>query len=180
VSRFVRFLGPLLLCAALAQLLPGAWILLKAQLAQVLIARAWDTPGMAKPWPWADTWPVMRLQAPRQGIDLYVLEGGSGNALAFGPGRVHHVGAGSSPLLLAGHRDTHFRFLKDLRAGDTLRLQRKHGDWQRWKVDTVAIVDSDKQPLEAPQARLLLVTCFPFDTLDSGGPLRYLVLARRE
>ncbi|MCZ6829991.1 MAG: class GN sortase [Gammaproteobacteria bacterium] len=180
---WLRYLTICSLCAALTQLLPGAWILAKAELAQVLIARAWSAEGAAKPWPWADTWPVLRLQAPHLGVDLYVLEGGQGNALAFGPGRMPQVGdqppAGSQPpaLLIAGHRDTHFRFLQELRAGDSLRLRAKQGGWQRWRVDSVAIVDSRHQALKPVAAGLLLVTCYPFEALRAGGPLRYVVTA---
>ena len=57
----------------------GAWIYVKARLAQVLLQRAWaDTlAGQrdVKPWPWADTWPVARLVVPSLGIDQIVLEG---------------------------------------------------------------------------------------------------------
>ncbi len=177
---WLRYLTLCCLSAALTQLLPGAWILAKAELAQVLIARAWRAEGAAKPWPWADTWPVLRLQAPKPGVDLYVLEGGQGNALAFGPGRVPQVGAKNSPLLIAGHRDTHFRFLRDLQAGDALRTRSKQGSWQRWQVDSVAIVDSRQQALDPAGAGLLLVTCYPFDALRAGGPLRYVVRALRQ
>jgi hypothetical protein len=41
-----------------------------------------------KPWPWADTWPIARLSAPRHGVDLFVLAGATGRTLAFGPGHV--------------------------------------------------------------------------------------------
>jgi sortase A len=175
----LRFLTLFFVGAALMQLLPGAWILVKAELAQVLIARAWLAPGRAKPWPWADTWPVMRLQAPRQGVDLYVLEGARGNSLAFGPGRLHRNRASGEASLISGHRDTHFRFLKDLRSGDLLRLRSKQGDWQRWTVESLTVVDSSKQALEPRESGLYLVTCFPFYALNPGGPLRYLVHARR-
>jgi sortase A len=116
------------LCAALGLLLPGAWILAKAELAQVLISRAWRAADKARPWPWADTWPILRLQAPRLGVDLYVLEGGQGHALAFGPGRMRQPGGAGAAILIAGHRDTHFRFLQALHSGDVLLLQDKQGE----------------------------------------------------
>lgn len=56
----------------------GAWIYVKAQLAQVLLQRAWagTLAGQrdVKPWPWADTWPVARLVVPSLGIDQIVLK----------------------------------------------------------------------------------------------------------
>src|SRR5258708_13003664 len=55
----------------------GAWIQAKAWLAQSLIAHAWTRTlsgeRQAKPWPWADTWPVARLTRPRLPLDPYVL-----------------------------------------------------------------------------------------------------------
>src|SRR3989441_91271 len=70
----------------------GAWIQAKAWLAQSLIAHAWartlSGERQAKPWPWADTWPVARLTVPRLGIERYVLAGADGAAMAFGPGHV--------------------------------------------------------------------------------------------
>ena len=67
----------------------AAWIPVKAQLAQWLIERSWET-GLAggtapAPWPWADTRPAALLEAPAHGVRLFVLEGNSGRNLAFGP-----------------------------------------------------------------------------------------------
>ena len=163
--------------AALCMLLPGASILAKAELAQVLISHAWLKQGTARPWPWADTWPVLRLRVPHLGVDLYVLEGGQGHALAFGPGRVQKPGAGAAPLVIAGHRDTHFSFLQQLRTGDLLRLQAKQGSWQDWRIDSVALVDSKRTELNPAPGGLTLVTCYPFDALLAGGTLRYVVTA---
>ena len=70
----------------------AAYIHAKAWLAQRLIASAWNrslaSGAAAKPWPWADTYPVARLEAPRQKQSLMVLAGSSGRTLAFGPGHV--------------------------------------------------------------------------------------------
>ena len=177
---WLRYLILCCLCAALTQLLPGVWILAKAELAQVLIERSWMSGGRAKPWPWADTWPVLRLQVPHLRVDLFILEGGRGNALAFGPGRVHQYGARGGGLLIAGHRDTHFRFLQNLQVGDAIRLQSPRGAWQHWTVDSVSVVDSRLQALRPTERGLLLVTCYPFDALRAGGPLRFVISARRQ
>src|SRR5258708_29171650 len=70
----------------------GAWIQAKAWLAQSLIAHAWTRTlsgeRQAKPWPWADTWPVARLSVPPLGIERYLLAGADGAAMAFGPGHI--------------------------------------------------------------------------------------------
>ena len=165
------------LCLAL----DAAWIPAKAAAAQWLIGRSWEAAlagGSAPPpWPWADTRPAALLHVPRLGVRLFVLEGNSGRNLAFGP--VLPDGApGGADLVVSGHRDTHFRFLRDLRAGDRLRVAGPRGD--RWfVVTTLEVVDSRVQELviEPEVERLSLVTCYPFDAPLAGGPLRYVVTA---
>lgn len=176
-------------CAAIAALLgvvcvaQGSWIHLKAELAQALIARAWERrehgDAGARPWPWADTVPVARLVLPG-GQALYVLEGDSGRNLAFGPAHdpssVQPGEQGNS--VIAGHRDTAFRLLQRLRPGERLRIER--GGRRLWfAVSDVRIVDSRRTriALAAEAPRLTLVTCYPFDAVVPGGPLRYLVTA---
>ena len=164
----------------------GAYIPAKAWLAQELMQRAWVRTGAgeerATPWPWADTWPVARLTARSQGTDLIVLAGGSGRSLAFGPG---HLSASATPgetgnAIIGGHRDTHFQFLKDVEVGELLGMETARGQRHLYEVIGVDIVDSRKGALvlDTDAAMLTLVTCYPFDALEAGGPLRYVVTAR--
>ena len=173
-----------LLAAGAAFFGRGTWIFAKAQVAQVLLARAWETTrqgGQAiKPWPWADTWPVARLTVPRLGVEEIVLAGGHGEAMAFGPG---HVGVSAAPgsagnVVLAGHRDTHFRFLREIEPSDEILLE-SASSLRRYRVTETAVVDfRDRRPLAAaPQPTLTLITCYPFDSIVPGGPLRYVVRA---
>ena len=174
------------LLIALQQLGSATMIKAKAWLAPLLIEQAWQATlsrdgAPVKPWPWADTWPVARLRAPAQGIDLLVLAGDSGNALAFGPG---HAGT-SAPLgsdglaVIGGHRDTHFAFLRQLHDGEVLQLQLPDGRQRRYRVAARRVVDAERESLPATTAgeALLLVTCYPFNSLRAGGPLRYAVRA---
>ena len=163
----------------------GAWIYLKAQLAQVLLQRAWagTLAGQqeVKPWLWADTWPIARLAVPSLGIDQIVLEGAYGRTLAFGPGHVESTGPleGSDSIILTGHRDTHFRFLEKLHAGETILLQARTGVWHRFVVRDRQIVDSRTATISTQEDKrqLILVTCYPFTAIVPGGPLRYMVNA---
>jgi sortase A len=178
----------IVLLAALAGvtcLTEAGWMHLKAQLAQVLIARAWQRAERGepnpRPWPWADTTPVARLivtgEQPRE---LFVLEGASGRNLAFGP--VHDPASvlpgerGNS--VIAGHRDTSFRFLQSLRTGDVLRVERR-GAVTSFAVSDTRMVDSRRAriTLVSDTPRLTLVTCYPFDAIVPGGPLRWVVTA---
>jgi sortase A len=82
-------------------------------------------------------------------------------------------------VALAAHRDTHFRFLRDVQPGEELWLELPSGMVQRYQVQTLSVVDErDTRLLETPGSWLTLVTCYPFDALVPGGPLRYVVQAR--
>ena len=164
----------------------GAYIPAKAWLAQELMRHAWlrVTAGedRAAPWPWADTWPVARLTVKSQGVDLIVLAGGSGRTLAFGPG---HLGASAQPgdignSIIAGHRDTHFAFLRDVEIGELIGVETTGGQGHLYEIVSVDVVDSRRGSLvlDTRQSILSLVTCYPFDALEAGGPMRYVVTAR--
>lgn len=181
VRIFRLTLSALLIALTLWQWGQASWIFAKAQLAQVLIKHAWsetlDSGQTQKPWPWADTFPVARLVSEASDDDLWVLAGADGSSLAFGPGKV--VGSGGEQgWVIAGHRDTHFQFLRQLNNGERLQLQTEQGDWQSYQVKGKEIVDSDKSSLTIPgQDVLLLVTCYPFDALSTDSSLRWVVRA---
>lgn len=166
----------------------AAWIAAKARLAQELLGRAWraSLEGSAdtRPWPWADTRPVARLLVPARGVDLLVLEGASGRSLAFGPGHLSGTPlpgeAGNS--VVSGHRDTHFAFLRRLQEGDVLVVERRDGTRRRYAVSGRRVVDESETWVagDAGDTRLTLVTCYPFDAIRPGGPLRYVVTATLE
>lgn len=163
----------------------GVWIQGKAWLAQALIARAWSRTlageAHAKPWPWADTWPVAKLLVPRLGIERYVLAGADGAAMAFGPG---HVSASALPgqdgnSVFGGHRDTHLAFLQRVQPGDVLLVERADGVLVRYRAGEAMVLDRRdvwvaKQ--EGP-TRLTLITCYPFDALRAGTAQRYVLFA---
>jgi len=163
----------------------GIYIYLKADLAQWLLNNAWQkarlTHQPVKPWPWADTWPVARMWVPAQQIELIILAGDTGRTLAFGPG--YRLGTaipgevGNS--IISAHRDTHFRFIKSLRSGDEIFIENNLGEQKRYIVSGTDIVDSrfTRLKVDIDQAALTLVTCFPFDAIVAGGPLRYIVFA---
>jgi sortase A len=172
-----------LLLLTTAAWLNGSYIMLKAELAQYLISDSWarsQTGEALRPWPWADTWPIARIRFKTE--DLYVLAGAHGSALAFGPG---HVDGTASPgtygtSVVAGHRDTHFRGLEQLEPGDPIELQDTGKNWLSYVVNSTRIVDTRVEPgfpVSATDTRLILVTCYPFDAIEPGGPLRYVVEA---
>src|SRR5215218_7943199 len=132
--RMRRFVLPLLLAVAGLFLFgQGGYIHAKALLAQVLLERAFTetigTGRATKAWSWADTWPVARIEAKRIGASTIVLAGSSGQALAFGPGHVENTpDAGERGVAVySAHRDTHFRFLRDVAIGDEIEVTRSDG-----------------------------------------------------
>jgi sortase A len=187
--RAAATIGPWLIMGLLAAGLwltgSGAWIYVKAELAQVLLQKAWagilDGQQQVKPWPWADTWPVARLVVPGLGIDHIVLEGAYGRTLAFGPSRVElqpHA-TGQDTTILTGHRDSHFRFLERLQPGETILVQKQTGEWQRYRVREAVVVDARTASIRIDESgeHLLLVTCYPFHGLIANTTLRYIVTA---
>ena len=164
----------------------GLFIQAKAMTAQVLLRSAWDYTlidgGPHKPWSWADTWPVAEVYVPSLGKRQIVLDGTSGQALAFGPGLMHAMARpGDDGLsIIAAHRDTHFRFLKDLSPGDLVKVTNDDGTVVSYAVTETKIVRYDDSGLYSipGKSQLALVTCYPFDAAFRG-PERYVVLAEQ-
>jgi sortase A len=180
-----RFIAALVLALAGFVLLgEGVYIHAKALLAQVLLQRAFTetiaTGHATKPWPWADTWPVARIEVKRLRASAIVLAGSSGQALAFGPGHVELTpDAGERGVAVySAHRDTHFRFLKDVAIGDEIDVTRDDGKIFRYRADTSSVVRFDASGIDALTGgyELALSTCWPFDAL-TPGPMRYVLHA---
>ncbi len=183
---FLRMTAFVLLVCGSLLLADGCWIRTKAVVAQFLLHRAWEqtlqSGEQTKPWPWADTWPVARLRMEQQGVDLIVLEGESGEVLAFGPGHLQGSSApgSSGHCVLAGHRDTSFAFLQELQANDTFSLQDRKGKLHTYRIRETAIRKAETLYLEKSDIPCLtLLTCYPFDALQPRTNLRYLVFADR-
>jgi sortase A len=173
------------LCMGFWQWGQGAYVPAKAWMAQELLQRAWRKTSITElpqaPWPWADTAPIAKLSAKGGAIELIVLAGSAGRTLAFGPG---HMSTSALPgdtgnSVIAGHRDTHFGFLKFLSPGETLRVERPDGHVHLFRVTGLDVVDSRRGSLvlDTDTATLSLVTCYPFESSEPGGPLRYIVTA---
>ena len=184
--RFAAIAALMLALGGFWQIGQAGYIHAKAWLAQALIADAWsrtrDGERQARPWPWADTWPVARLRVPARKVDAYVLAGANGRTIAFGPGHVFGTAAPGEPgnSVIGAHRVTHFAFLHWVRNGDLIELDTHQGRTVRYRINHMEVVDkSDTRPLtqSSPRRELTLVTCYPFDALKAGGPLRYVVSA---
>jgi sortase A len=180
-----RFLIPFLFAVAgLVLFSQGAYIHVKALLAQILLERAFSetiaTGRETKPWGWADTWPVARIEVKRLHASAIALAGSSGQALAFGPGHVELTpNAGERGVAVyAAHRDTHFRFLRDVAIGDEIDITGSDGKMFRYRADASSVVRFDNSGIDPLTSgyELVLSTCWPFEAL-TPGPERYLLHA---
>jgi sortase A len=104
--------------------------------------------------------------------------------MAFGPGHLDGTpepgAAGNS--IIGGHRDTSLAFLERVAVGERLVVETMDGARITYRVTGHRVVDASRPwpSPEVPERRLTLVTCYPFDAIVPGGPLRYLVFAEEE
>jgi sortase A len=181
-----RILAFLILSLGLCFLVSGSWIQIKAVVAQELLERSWEQTlehgSPIQPWPWADHWPVAQLILPRAKSEFIVLSGDSGSSLAFAPGwNTKSAKPGEQGVtVISGHRDTHFKLLKDTAIGDLIEVVTPQGEAVNYQIKTIDVVDSRVATIntEQPGQTLVLVTCYPFDAVVAGGSLRYVVIAK--
>ena len=183
--RSIRLMTVLVLIAGVAMASQGAWIHVKAKLAQVLLEMSWQAArsghAAVKPWPWADTHAVAKIEVG--GESAIVLAGASGRTMAFGPG---HVDGTALPgergnCVITAHRDTHFAGLRHVANGDPVVLHTAKGDRIEYEVTATMVVGNNETWVleDDGSSKLTLVTCYPFDAVIPGGPLRYVVIASR-
>ena len=119
------------------------------------------------------------LSIPRLDARWTLYEGTGERELVRGPGHLEGTarpGSGGN-CVIAGHRDTHFRALKDVRAGDDILLQSAKGNFRYRVTDVKVVYPSNTQLLQpVPGPTLTLVTCFPFYYVGPA-PKRYIVRA---
>jgi len=124
---------------------------------------------------------VGRIEIPRLGLKAIVAEGVSAGTLRRAVGHLPGTAlpGGDGNVVLAAHRDTFFRPLKDVREGDDIELTTPQGRYG-YKVEATQVVDPGRTDLleaDGPP-RLTLVTCYPFYLVGSA-PDRFIVRAVR-
>jgi len=149
-------------------------------------------PGAPPPAPLQLGDVVGRLEVPRLGISVMVLEGDDDGILAQAAGHIPSTAlparsdqsarkllkaAASTNVGIAGHRDTFFRPLKDVRKGDEIHLTTDSGSYL-YTVESFQVVSPDRIDVLAPADRplLTLVTCYPFYYVGHA-PSRFIVRA---
>lgn len=123
-----------------------------------------------------------RIEIPRIGVAVAVLQGTTSRTLRLGVGHIDGTAlpGESGNIGIAGHRDTFFRNLKDIRGGDEIILQTISGIY-RYDVDWIQITGPSDGGIIADktESALTLVTCYPFHYIGAA-PERYVVHARRQ
>ena len=134
-----------------------------------------------RPWKSFDGTPILRLTIPRYEVDQIVLAGTSGQALAFGPAfhEESELPGKGGTTVLSSHRDSHGVFIKQLQKGDSIKLQDRFQQWHSYTIEDFSILNVKIDTISTTNAKevLLIITCYPFNALTSGTPLRYVVSA---
>jgi sortase A len=123
---------------------------------------------------------IGEIQVPRLGLSAMVVQGDSRASLRRAVG---HLSKSALPgergnVALAGHRDTFFRPLKDIRLGDEIRFKTSERNFE-YLVESIKIVEpTDIEVLEPTTGHdLTFISCFPFYYVGPA-PKRFVVRAR--
>jgi sortase A len=123
-----------------------------------------------------------RIDIPRIGVSVAILQGTTSRTLRHGVGHIQGTALPGEPgnIGIAGHRDTYFRALKDIRKDDMIQLETANGI-TRYEVDLIQITSPSDVGVLAPtsESSLTLVTCYPFYYIGAA-PKRFIVHAHRQ
>jgi len=122
-----------------------------------------------------------QIELTRIGVTAMILEGTDDRTLRRAVGHIPGTSLPGQPgnVAIAGHRDTFFRALRDVRQDDEITLMTLEGSY-RYRVDSIKVVEpEDTQVLNNSGGDLLtLVTCYPFYFVGPA-PRRFIVRAQR-
>ena len=121
------------------------------------------------------------MTVPRLNKMLILLQRIDPSSLAFSAGVMHQYSnlSEKKPYVVAGHRDTHFSFLQDIKMKEIISLSDRNGINQLYQVESMEITDSEDSAMliDEQDPNLVLITCYPFDALQAGGSLHYVITA---
>jgi len=122
-----------------------------------------------------------RLKIAKLGMSVVVLNSDDEASLNLGAGLVSGTSeiGGNGNTVIAGHRDTAFRALRNIQAGDIVRLESADKETYAYRVERTRIVAPDDLSVLASDGkpRLTLITCYPF-YFTGDAPKRYIVEAQ--
>jgi sortase A len=127
----------------------------------------------------ADGGVIGEIQIPRLGLRAIVAQGNSPAILQRAVGHLTGTALPGAPgnVVLAGHRDTFFRPLNRVRAGDAITLKTRTDDFEYLVEWTAVVRPTDLEVIQPTNERsLTLITCFPFSYIGPA-PDRFIVRA---
>ena len=124
---------------------------------------------------------IGRLDIGRLDLSVMVMEGFDGKTLRRGAGHIPGTALPGQPgnVGISAHRDTFFRPLRNIRAGDVITFTTLDGEYQYKVVSTKVVSPRDVSVLDSTGGEVLtLVTCYPFYYVGAA-PERFVVRAVR-
>jgi sortase A len=124
---------------------------------------------------------VAALSIPRVRLSAVVLHGSDTQTLRRGPGHLENTAlpGESGNVVIAGHRDSFFRALRDIAPEDDIFLDTAVGRFH-YRVSSLRVISAHDvsviKPTPAPV--LTLITCYPF-SLIGPAPDRFMVRANQ-
>ncbi len=185
LQQLARAVAPLFIASGALAFGYAAFVLLDAWVYQVdetarferVVAAA---PADAAAPELAEGVAIGEIQIPRLGLSAIVAQGESTATLEHAVGHLPDTAlpGQTGNVVLAGHRDTFFRPLRFVRAGDVIVLRTHGGDFQ-YLVELTAVVPRDDVAVLEPTSgrTLTLITCHPF-VYVGAAPDRFIVRAR--
>jgi sortase A len=122
---------------------------------------------------------IGRIEIPRLGVSAIIRAGSDARTLRLAVGHITGTAypGESGNIGLAGHRDTFFRRLRDIRVDDEIRIVTPEETYAFRVERTSVVTPRDTWVLnETPTPALTLVTCYPF-TYVGSAPNRFIVRA---
>jgi sortase A len=123
---------------------------------------------------------IGRIEIPRLGLSAMVMEGTTNTVLRRAAGHIAGTALPGQPgnVGIAGHRDTFFRPLRNIRRNDIITLTTLMGEYRYRVVSTRVVGPHDVAVLDPASKKevLTLVTCYPFYFIGSA-PSRFIVRA---
>lgn len=191
--RLYRYASRILLAAGVVTLGYAAWVTIDARMYQarelarmahgrhaapiVAVRTAAVPPLVAMP---ADGESIGEIRIPRLGVSVVVVQGESDAILQRAVGHLVRTALPGveGNVVLAGHRDTFFRPLKNIREGDRITVATAQRDFDYVVVSTSVVEPTDVAVIRPTGGRTLtLITCFPFYYVGPA-PRRFIVFAR--
>jgi sortase A len=195
--RTARWVAPILLACGVVSLGFAVYVVIDARVYQSSEWKRFDrarqdaaalsaaagatTPSaVAVPVP-TDGASIGEIQISRLGLRAMISQGESAPILRRSVG---HLSGTALPgevgnVVLAGHRDTFFRPLSGVRAGDSIVLTTRDGEFEYLVESTSIVTPSAVEVLEPTGgSTLTLITCYPFSYIGAA-PNRFIVRARQ-